>query len=511
MKSNPIFQDAIVPEGASLAGYSHLVRTHGIPSHVRFPSCVSKGHVRGNITQAGVWRLYDKRYWPGDNDTDHLVFALKHENFDLLSLKRILDVLPRKEIENHILSSATGIYSRKIWFLYEWLKDIELSIPDCPKCQTIFLLDPENYFTSHGIYSKRHRMKNNLLGSRLFSPIIRKTALLQDFLQSGLKDKTDAVVGKVSRSLIARAASFMLLADSKASFAIEGEKAPSSRIERWGKAVLQAGRFPISKDEIIRLQKIVIKDTRFTRMGFREDGVFLGERDADGSPLPEFIGARPDDLEMLIDAVIEADKAMTAEGLDPVLHAASLSFGFVYIHPLEDGNGRLHRYLIHHVLAQNNFSPAGLIFPISSSMLKSVERYRDILRNHALPLMDLIEWEPTENMNVNVLNATRDLYSYFDCTEACEYLYACVRETIEKDLPEELLYLKSHDKAMGFINNIVDIPDNEVKKLIIFVRQNNGILPRKRREKEFMKLTDDEVRRIESAIEKAFSSQQNPF
>lgn len=505
MKSHHIFQDATLPEGSFLAGYSHLVRKHGIPSHVRFPSCVSRGHVRGNIIQAGTWRLYDKRYWPGDKDTDHLVFALKHENFDLLSLKRILNVLPRKEIENHILSCATGIYSRKIWFLYEWFEEVELNIADCPKCQTIFLLDPENYFTGHGIYSKRHRIKNNLLGSKLFSPTIRKTAPLLGFVQSGLKEKADAVVGKVSKSLIARAASFMLLADSRASFAIEGENAPSSRIERWGKAVLQAGKFQITKEEIIRLQKIVIKDTRFTRMGFRKDGVFMGERDIDGSPLPEFIGAKPEDIETLIGAMIEANRAMTADELYPVLHAASLAFGFVYIHPLEDGNGRLHRYLIHHVLAENDFSPPGLVFPISSSMLKSVDQYRDILRNHSLPLMDFIEWEPTKNMNVKVLNDTRDLYSYFDSTEACEYLCSCVRETIEKDLPEELHYLKCHDRAMAGINNIVDIPDNDIKKLIIYVRQNNGSLPRKRREKEFAELTNDEVHRIESTMKAAFS------
>lgn len=36
---------------------------------------------------------------------------------------------------------------------------------------------------------------------------------------------------------------------------------------------------------------------------------------------------------------------------DPVL-AAGIAFGFVFIHPFEGGNGRIHRYLIHHVLAK---------------------------------------------------------------------------------------------------------------------------------------------------------------
>ncbi len=505
MEPDKIFQDELLPEDAFLVGYSHLVRKHGIQAYVRFPSCVSRDHVRGTVVRKGVWNLYDKRYSPGDKDIDHLVFALKHENFDMLSLKRILDVLPQKAIENYVQSSPTGIYARKIWFMYEWLKETELRIADCPKCQTVFLLEPEKYFTGRGIYSKRHRVKNNLLGSNLFSPTIRKTPLLMEFVQSGLREKVDAVIGKVSRGLVGRAASFMLLADSNASFAIEGERASANRIERWGKAVLQAGKFPLTKQEIVRLQKIIIKDTRFTRIGLRKEGVFLGERDSEHNPLPEFIGARPDDLETLIGALVEADGAMAADGLDPVLHAASIAFGFVYIHPLEDGNGRLHRYLVHHVLAERKFSPPGLVFPVSSSMLKSIDRYREILRDHSLPLMDFIEWETTDKMNVKVLNDTRDLYSVFDCTEACEFLYSCIRETIEKDLPEELHYLKCHDRALAEINKLADIPDNMAKSLILFVRQNNGVLPKKRRQKEFAGLTDDEVNKIERIVYKAFS------
>lgn len=504
MPLDTLFQDQLIPEDAALAGYSYLLKKHGVQSFIRFPSCVSHSHIKGTSVNKAGWQLYDKRYWPGDKNIDHLVFALKHEPFDLLSIKRILDIFSKKELEYYITSKPTGIYARKIWFLYEWLGQVELNIADCTKCQTIFLLDSEKYFTGNEIYSKRHRLKNNILGTRLFSPTIRKTPLLQEFIKSNLKGKVETTIGKVSKSLISRAASFLLLADSKASFAIEGERAPSNRIERWGKAVLQAGKFPLTQKEIIRLQKIIIEDSRFTQIGLRNEGVFLGERDLDQNPLPEFIGARPDDLEILIEAMIDANKKLTEGSLDPILHAVAIAFGFVYIHPLEDGNGRLHRYLLHHVLSERNFSPPGFVFPISSSLLKSIDIYREILQKHTQPLMDFIEWKTTIKKNIKVLNQTRDLYSYFDCTEACEFIYSCVRETIKKDLPQELHYLQCHDQAMNTIANLLEIPDNLAKKLIIFITQNGGTLPKKRRKGEFKELTDDEVNQIEENIQEIF-------
>lgn len=505
MDVNTIFQSEIIPNGTSLAGFSFIIKKHDIPAHVRFPSCVAHEHVRGTAIEKSGWRIFDKRYWPGDDEIAHLVFALKHEDFDLLCVKRILQALPKGKVETYVNSVPTGVYARKIWFLYEWLLETKLDLLDCPKCQTKPLLDQKNYFVSDGSYSKRHRITNNLLGTKLFCPVIRKTPALLEFIKLDLKKQVDHVIDKVSEKLIARAASFLLLADSKASFAIEGERVPINRVERWGKAVSQAGKFTLSPKEFIRLQKIIIKDTRFTKVGLRTEGVFLGECDSEGTPIPEFIGAKPDDLESLTGALVEADNAMNASELDPVLHAAAIAFGFVYLHPLEDGNGRIHRYLIHHVLAERGFSHPGIVFPVSSAMLHSIDLYRGILQKHSAPLMEFIEWGVTEKKNVRVLNNTRDLYSYFDCTEACEYLYSCVNETIKVDLPSELKYLKAHDQAFSSINNLLDMPDNSVKSLIVFIRQNGGVLSKKRRKNDFPALTDEEVSAIEALVKEAFA------
>ncbi|WP_434725632.1 Fic family protein [Mesorhizobium sp. RIZ17] len=56
-------------------------------------------------------------------------------------------------------------------------------------------------------------------------------------------------------------------------------------------------------------------------------------------------------------------RSSPAQNLDAVVAAAIFAFGFVYIHPFEDGNGRIHRYLIHHVLAMHRFNRREWCFP----------------------------------------------------------------------------------------------------------------------------------------------------
>jgi Fic family protein len=260
----------------------------------------------------------------------------------------------------------------------------------------------------------------------------------------------------------------------------------------------------LTLDEIVRLHGVLIEDTRLIHPGLRPDGIFLGERDHENNPLPEFIGARPDDLNSLVKGLIDANARMRDDGIDAVLQAASTAFGFVYVHPLQDGNGRLHRCLIHHVLAERKFTPPGMVFPVSSVMLDRIDDYRTTLQSHSGPLMEFIDWKPTADRNVEVLNDTADLYRYFDCTDEAEFLYACVKRTVEYDLPHEIDYLRRHDEARRKIMNTVEMPDRLADDLLLFIRQNNGTLSKKRREREFKALIDDEVTSIEAVVQDAF-------
>jgi hypothetical protein len=498
------FQEKLLPKDTKLAGLAALVQAFSVPAPVRRPAAVSAKHVRGSHRAEDGWRIFDKRYWPGERLGDHLTFALRHEDIDLLVLKRVFQVVPKTAIEAFIREASTGGPSRRVWFLYEMLTGETLALPEGPNVAAIDLLDPEVYFTGKPKLSRRHRVRDNLLGVSGFCPIIRRTPALDALTKSDLAEKARQTIGRTGVHVVARAASFLLLADSRASFEIEGDRPPRNRLERWGRAVLQAGKNKLHLEEIVRLHRVLIEDTRFVHPGLRPDGVFVGERDHEGNPMPEFIGARPGDLEDLMGGLFEANRRMRDDGIDPVLQAASTAFGFVYVHPFQDGNGRLHRCLIHHVLAERKFTPPRLVFPVSSVMLDRIDDYRTTLQSHSGPLMSFIQWRAMPGGNVEVLNDTVDLYRFFDCTEAAEFLYACVLRTVEHDLPREIDYLRRHDDAIRRIMDAVEMPDRVAENFVLFVRQNNGKLAKRRREAEFTALGDEEVMHLETIVRDAF-------
>ena len=332
-----------------------------------------------------------------------------------------------------------------------------------------------------------------------------RTAELRAFRDLDLAAKAREAVDTVPRDLLARTAAFLLLKDSRSSFAIEGERPPHDRNQRWGRAIGGAGQLELDQDELLRLQHIVIGDERFVRLGFRREGGFVGSHDRESRmPLPDHISARHDDLDTLIDGMV-AFACWQARSVDPVIAAGVLAFGFVYIHPFEDGNGRLHRYLFHHVLAQRGFNPPGVVFPISSAILERIDRYRDVLESYSAKLLPLIEWQPTSSFNVEVTNDTGDFYRFFDATPHAEFLYGCVQKTIEVDLPCEADFLRRYDRFSAMVEDMVDMPGRTIDLLFRFLHQNNGQLSAGARRKEFAMLRDDETNHIEVAYRDIFA------
>ncbi len=192
------------------------------------------------------------------------------------------------------------------------------------------------------------------------------------------------------------------------------------------------------------------------------------------------------------------------DAVDPVVAAAISGFAFVFIHPFEDGNGRIHRFMMHHVLAKRGYSPQGIIFPVSAAILRDRRSYDDVLASFSKPLSEHIDWQWAAEQQIAIANDTADLYRYFDATAFAEYFYDRVADTVRRDLKEELGFVAVFDKAMSGVREIVDMPD---RRAFLFVRlcpRNSGRLSATKRPL-FAELTDDEVARMEATIQQAIA------
>ncbi|TDE31571.1 Fic family protein [Flavobacterium ranwuense] len=500
-----VFHGLKAPEEGILVGYGAIIEGLGLA--MPFPNRLSLISEKRRSYENENWKVFSSRNAIEDTLYKHLVFALKYEGINLLFFKKLFQSVSKEEIKNIIQSEPTGQYSRKIWFLYEWLLQEQLPIPDLTIKNFIPLVDEELQFASPvPINSSRHRIKNNLPGTVDFCPLIFKTPKLESYLDKNSTENINTVIKGIHKDVLLRTSSFLLLKDSKASFSIEGENPTQNRALRWGKAIGQAGSKPLSKEELYRLQQIVIENSKFVTMGYRTEGGFVGEHDrTTGEPIPEHISSKQADIEKLMNGLLEASKQMETTGFHPLLTATAIAFGFVFIHPFVDGNGRIHRYIIHHLLSAMKYSPQGIIFPVSASILERIEDYRKVLENYSHPLLDFIEWEKTKDNNVNVLNDTIDFYRYFDATLQAEFLSECVDYTIHKIIPEEVAYLQKYDAMKLWLDNNYQMPDKMVALLIRFLEQNNGSLSKRAKEKEFGTLTDEEVKEIEENYQVYFN------
>ncbi|MDP4738762.1 MAG: Fic family protein [Crocinitomicaceae bacterium] len=498
-----VFHGRTVPEDGVIVGYGAIIEAYKLA--VPIPEKLTFISTKKRQFENKEWKVFPSRYLPEENLYKQITFALKYEGVDLLLFKKLFEVLKKTELEEMIQQEIQGQFSRRIWFLYEWLMETKLNLPDLKTGNLVPVVDEKLQYAIDGVRSPRHKVINNLPGNQDFCPLIRKTEKLEEYIESNIRQEKSKYLNRVHKDILQRASSFLLLKDSKASFSIEGENPRNNRAARWGIAIGQAGKNELSIAELNRLQQLVIENDRFVKMGIRQQQGFIGDRDrATQEPIPDHISARHEDLEKLMAGWLQTQKILTESRMDPILVAAKIAFGFVFIHPFVDGNGRLHRYIIHHILSQTGYTEQGIIFPISASILTHIKDYAKSLESYSQPILNFIDWKPSENNNVEILNDTIDYYRYFDATRQAEFLFYCVNDTLVHIIPKEVEYLKKYDAFKQFLDHRFEMPDNMISLIVGFLEQGNGTLSVRSRKKEFSALTQKEVEEIETTFKEIF-------
>ena len=350
------------------------------------------------------------------------------------------------------------------------------------------------------------RINDNLLGDGRFCPTIRRTDILQGFEAADLPERCRKAVSGYPSELLKRALSYLYSKETKSSFEIEHITPNSTRTERFVALLQLAEREDFcTKTKWIDLQNRIV-DPRFSESDYRLSQNYVGETVAWRKENIHFACPKPEDLADLMEGLIASHKRMDEGGVSAVVHAAAVAYGFVFLHPFEDGNGRIHRFLIHNVLARRGFTPEGIMFPVSASMLKNLADYDASLEAFSRPLMTLVETSLDEEGRMTVQNDTARLYRYVDMTSQAEALFRFIEQTIDAELVEELAFLANYDETKRAIQEIVDVPDRRIDLFIRYCLQNNGRLSERKRASHFESLSEDEIARMEQAIQSAYGS-----
>jgi hypothetical protein len=351
---------------------------------------------------------------------------------------------------------------------------------------------------------RRQRINDNLLGDGQFCPTIRRTDALRGFEKADLPARCQKIVSSYSPQLLKRAMSYLYTKETKSSFEIEHIKPNSTRTERFI-ALLQLAETEdfCDKGRLLDLQNRIV-DPRFRDTDYRTEQNYVGEVVGPQKEKIHFVCPKPEDLVGMMDGLISAHKRMDTDDVPAVVHAAAVAYGFVFLHPFEDGNGRIHRFLIHNILARRGFTPAGLIFPVSAAMLKQLADYDGSLESFSRPVMMLVEYAMDEQGRMTVQNETANWYRFIDMTPQAEALFRFVEQTIDTELVEELAFLANYDETKKAIQEIVDMPDRKIDLFIQACLQDNGRLSARKRNSLFDFLSDKEVADMEDAIRSAY-------
>lgn len=492
-------------------GYKWLIREYGLATFPLSHESYIGARTRSDATKPGVVQeVFPQKYWPGDEPFGHLVFALKYDDFNLDVLRQAFDQIGADRVRQYVESQPNGKYARQLGYLYEMLNEVTLDLSVAIGGAYVDLLDPDKYLVAAmPIKSARWHVNDNLLGSISFCPIVRKIPAIRALVGTDFTSQLHAFKDKVDPALFQRAVDSLYFKETRSSFDIERETPTADREQRFVLALRDAGKSPLDKmlaeATLTGLQNLIV-EKRYAQPGFRDWQNYVGESMPGRAPIVHYVCPPGPMVRSLMDGLL--DCAVRTAGLNPVVRAALISFGFVFIHPFEDGNGRIHRFLIHDFLARDGVVPEGMILPVSAYMLHHQREYDSVLEAFSKPLRTVVRIDVDDDECLTIKNPAEvsGSYRYPDLTYPANYLLHAVEQTINTELVSEILFIRGYDQAKVAIRNIVDVPNARLDLLIKLLYQNKGTLSKAKR-KDFKELTDDEITQMEEVFRAAFVDQ----
>lgn len=433
---------------------------------------------------------------PAPEPAAHLQFHLRHEVPHLEFLARLFEHSGPDFVQTWVMLEPTGQYARRAAFLYEWLTGDALEVPQRLGGNYVNALDGTKLVvasTDRIAKVARWRVNDNLPGTRYFCPLVVKTQAVVQAASLDVPALFGELTAEFGEELLMRATVWMTLRESKASFAIEGEADRVGRVQRFAEVMARRtgqGDLPLSDALLCELQQEILGErTTIEHFGVRQSPVFVGET-VRYQEVVHYVAPPAEDVVAMLEGLrVFLERT---QGQSPVMRSAVAAFGFVYIHPLADGNGRVHRFLINDVLRRDGVIPDPVILPVSAVITDDeVERkgYDRVLDQLSKPLMQAVREHVVfgasrttypdgvvSNFGFHGAKIARPLWRYPDLGPHVVFMSSIIGRTLTEQMREQSRYLRSHTRARAALKEVVEMPDQQADRLLRSIEQNRGEL-----------------------------------
>lgn len=452
----------------------------------------------------------------GASVLEHVLFALKHEGTRLDILHEALKLVPADELVRALTARRSGAYLRRAAFIWEKANGQSLPLPwDSTSGNYVDFFEPGRYYTGPPWErNRKYRVNFNGIGPYEFCPVVARNAALEQRGQAVLERLRAWVSDPRNHGVLDRVMSWAYLSETRDSYAIENETPAPDKERAFLQAMEQLrDQRPLSVEYLVDLQNLVITSAIKQEQAFRHEQNWL-QRGGHGALAVRYLPPPPAEVASLMDGLMRMANAREGN-VPPLVKAALVSFGFVFVHPFMDGNGRLSRLLAHHSLSflgalpTVNGNPA--ILPLSVAMKRHEADYLAALESFSRPARQL--WDITyiaDNEFVFDFRSSPLVYAHWNGEAAAEFVTRCAEQALEQSLVDETAFLQAYDRAYEQIDREFDLPNRTVNLLIQWIRQNNGRMPERRRNAtELLLLKPQQIERIEAIVAGCFQRDDN--
>ncbi|MGP2484490.1 Fic family protein [Pantoea eucalypti] len=505
-----------------LVGFSALCERYAIklaqPLRVKSAIGTVRSHHEG---QGQVENHYPPGYQPEDDFAGHFAFGLKYEEIHLEFFARLFTTIGPQPLEAWCRQEPFGQYARRAGFLYEWLTGNTLQVPDVTNGGYVEAISSKAYLTRTTVNrNRRWRINNNLPGSADFCPLVRRTAAIEQALTFDLNDALHDLDNTFGADILMRTASWLTFKESRASFLIEKEADQGDRIQRFAHVIAQyCGQLddPLSDASLHTIQQGILGQDALG-LGLRRSPVFVGQSTM-REDIVHYIAPHYDDVPRFMNGLKVFEQA--TRGAAPLARAGVIAFGFVYIHPMRDGNGRIHRFLINDTLIRDGAIPDGVILPVSATITSSMDfrvgydRTLDVfskrlMRRYAgcyrFGELKTYEDGTRSNFTFTEYEDARFAWRYPDLTEHVLYTCRVIEHTVRTEMADEARVLVIFQRAQQQLKEVVEMPDQDASRIIRSLKENGWQISGKL--KKTFPLLDDTTtaQQIVEAVRSAFET-----